>query len=137
MNMKKILSAVALIAIGVTAFMPTHAMAQIGVNIVIGTPPPPPRYEIVPPPRIGYIWVPGYWDWDGRRHAWAAGHWEQSRSGYLYDRPQWREGRNGWELRRGGWHRGKDRGDYRRDHDNRDDEYRNHCPPGQAKKGNC
>ena len=131
--MKRILCAAALIAVSATAFMPTQAMAQIGVNIIIGTPPPPPRYELVPPPRYGYIWVPGYWDWDGGRHVWARGHWELARSGYLYDRPQWREGEHGWELRRGGWHRGHDRERY----EERDDDHRYHCPPGQAKKGNC
>ncbi|AMO99341.1 hypothetical protein CAter10_1575 [Collimonas arenae] len=144
--MKRILCAAALIAVSAAAFMPSQAMAQIGVNITIGTPPPPPRYEVVPPPRVGYVWAPGYWNWDGRRHVWAGGHWERARSGYLYDRPEWRQGPNGWELRRGGWRQGDDHGRYdnrrddRRDdrHDDRhDDGDRYHCPPGQAKKGNC
>ncbi|WP_211452287.1 YXWGXW repeat-containing protein [Collimonas antrihumi] len=142
--MKRILCAAALIAVSVTAFMPTQAMAQIGVNITIGTPPPPPRYEVVPAPRVGYIWAPGYWNWDGRRHVWAGGHWEMARNGYLYDRPEWRQGGNGWELRRGGWRQSDDRRRYenyrdeRRDDDRRDDDKgRYHCPPGQAKKGNC
>ncbi|WP_211461387.1 YXWGXW repeat-containing protein [Collimonas silvisoli] len=140
--MKRILCAAALITVSAAAFIPGQAMAQIGVSITIGTPPPPPRYEVVPPPRVGYIWAPGYWNWDGNRHVWAGGHWERARSGYLYDRPEWRQGSNGWELRRGGWHRGHDRDDDRRDErrydDRRDDDGgRYHCPPGQAKKGNC
>ena len=124
--MKRIICAAAFIAVSGMAILPMQAMAQVGVNIIIGTPPPPPRYEPLPPPRGGYVWVPGYWEWDGGRRVWAEGHWEQVRRGYVYDRPEWREGDHGWELRRGGWHRHKDR-------DDRDD----HCPPGQAKKGNC
>lgn len=152
MNMKHMLCTAALIAIS-AAFMPTQAMAQIDVNITIGTPPPPPRYEVAPPLREGYVWAPGYWNWDGHRHVWAGGHWERARSGYQYYRPEWRQGSNGWELSRGGWRQGDDRGRYenyrgeRRDDDRHDDRHdddrrdddkgRYHCPPGQAKKGNC
>jgi hypothetical protein len=138
--MKRILCAAALAALSATAFIPSQAMAQIGVNITIGTPPPAPRYERVPPPRVGYVWAPGYWNWDGGRHVWAGGHWERARSGYQYSRPEWRQGSNGWELNRGGWRRGDDRRDdrYDRRDDRRDDDNgRYHCPPGQAKKGNC
>jgi hypothetical protein len=28
-----------------------------------------------PPPREGYIWSPGHWEWNGRRHVWKEGHW--------------------------------------------------------------
>ncbi|AEK61902.1 putative signal peptide protein [Collimonas fungivorans Ter331] len=141
-NMKRILCAAALAALSATAFIPSQAMAQIGVNITIGTPPPAPRYERVPPPRVGYVWAPGYWNWNGSRHVWAGGHWERARSGYQYSRPEWRQGNNGWELNRGGWRRGDDRRDDRHD-DRRGDDWRDdgngryHCPPGQAKKGNC
>jgi hypothetical protein len=117
--MKRMLCALALAAVSATALLPTQAMAQVGVNIIIGTPPPPPRYERMPPPRVGYLWAPGYWNWDGRRHVWAGGHWERARNGYRYDRPQWQHGRNGWELHRGGWQHGGDRGgrhDQRRGH---------------------
>ncbi|MEO6921080.1 MAG: hypothetical protein ABI171_19025 [Collimonas sp.] len=127
--MKRMLCAFALVAVGAAALLPSQAMAQVGVNITIGVPPPPPRYERAPPPRVGYLWAPGYWNWDGRRHVWAGGHWEQARNGYRYDRPQWQHGRNGWELRRGGWQHGNHRGGYdhrrdgRRDH-GRGNDYR-------------
>ena len=42
------------------------AAAEIYVNIA----PPAPRYEVVPAPRVGYVWVPGFWDWRGNRHVW-------------------------------------------------------------------
>jgi YXWGXW repeat-containing protein len=46
---------------------PGAAQARTDVSISIG--PPAPIYEPVPPPRVGYIWAPGYWDWNGHRHV--------------------------------------------------------------------
>jgi len=28
-----------------------------------------------PAPRPGYIWSPGHWEWNERRHVWVAGRW--------------------------------------------------------------
>ncbi len=93
---------------------------SFGVTISSGTPPPPIRYEPVPPPRPAYIWLQGYWGWDGHAHVWIPGRWERERPGYVYAQPQWIEGPRGWEFRPGGWKGGP-----------------GHCPPGQRKKGNC
>ena len=101
--MKRVLVAVAAIALGAAAFLPTQALAEVGVNIVIGNAPPPVRYEVVPAPRRGYEWAPGYWNWSGRRHEWSQGHWEQSRPGYVYQRSEWRQDGDRWQLNRGGW----------------------------------
>ena len=27
------------------------------------------------PQREGYIWSPGHWEWNGRRHTFVEGHW--------------------------------------------------------------
>jgi hypothetical protein len=127
-TMKRILCTAAAIILGSAAFIPTQALAQVDFSIVIGNAPPPPRYEVVPAPRRGYEWAPGYWNWDGRRHVWVAGHWERARPGYSYQRPEWRHDHDGWRLNRGGWQRGYGRDyhgprDYRgngrgdRDHD--------------------
>ncbi len=104
------------------AMTTAHAGPNIswGVTISSGTPPPPVRYEPVPAPRVGYVWVEGYWNWNGGAHVWVPGHWVRARSGYEYAQPRWQEGPSGWELHRGGWRHGA-----------------GHCPPGQRKKGNC
>jgi hypothetical protein len=101
--MKRILCAAALIAVVGSAFMPLPAAAQVGVSVVIGNRPPPPRYEALPPPRAGYVWAPGYWNWDGYRHVWAPGRWERVQRFREYRPAQWRQGPNGWVLDRGGW----------------------------------
>lgn len=131
--MKRILCAAAVIALSTAAFIPVEAMAQVGVNVVIGRPPPPPRHEVVPAQRRGYEWAPGYWNWNGRKYVWVVGHWERERPGHHYERPEWVHGNDGWHLNRGGWqageradnHEGHDRGEHDgmsnhldRDHDN-------------------
>ena len=54
--------------------------------------PPPARYEVVPAPRVGFVWVPGYWDWRTNRHYWVRGHYVRERPGYYYHSAGWRHG---------------------------------------------
>lgn len=37
--------------------------------------PPAPVHEIVPPQRLGNVWVPGFWTWQHGRYVWMPGHW--------------------------------------------------------------
>ena len=108
--MKRILCTVAAIVISTAVFIPAEAVAQVGVSIVIGNAPPPPRYEVVPAPRHGYEWAPGYWNVKHKKHKWTKGHWERVRTGHYYQRPQWRQGNDGWRLHRGGWQPGNHHG---------------------------
>ncbi len=42
----------------------------------VATAPPPPQQEvIVTSPGPDYVWVNGYWSWDGFRWVWVSGHW--------------------------------------------------------------
>ena len=112
--MKRILLTAAAVLISTAAFTPVQALAQPHHGrtevIVVHKAPPALRAERVPAARRGYEWVPGYWDWNGRRYNWVAGHHEKVRVGYVYARPEWRRDRNGWVMERGGWQRG-DRAD--------------------------
>ncbi|MDB5882713.1 MAG: hypothetical protein JWP43_2591 [Ramlibacter sp.] len=74
--------------------------------IVITQAPPAPRQEVVPAPRRGYEWAPGYWAWRGGRHAWVAGHWVRERRGSHWVPEQWVERNGHWEMRSGRWERG-------------------------------
>jgi hypothetical protein len=107
--------AAAAIAIGAAAFAPTQAMAQVGVNIVIGAAPPPLRWEARPPPRHGYVWAPGYWGWNGHRHVWIGGQWLAERPGYAYAPPRWVEYGGRWRYEEARWNRYGPRGDLDRD----------------------
>jgi hypothetical protein len=115
MKTKTILAAVAALLIGSAAFAPVQAFARDSV-VVVRTAPPAPRHESVPQARRGYEWVPGYWNWNGRRHVWTRGHWERARRGYVYHQPEWRQDGNSWRMNRGGWQRGE-RADGRSDRD--------------------
>lgn len=92
--------------------MVTPAAAEVGVNVVIGTPPPPLRYEVVPAPRAGYVWAPGHWRWNGHQHVWNAGVWVPSRAGYRYVPDRWERyvegGHERWRYHASSWDRDGD-----------------------------
>lgn len=104
----------------VLASLGTLPAAQAGPNaaVVVQTgspmmavqygPPPPPRYEAMPGPRRGMVWVEGHWEWRGHRHVWVDGYWVRARPGYHYRQPIWVDRGGRWEWRRGGWDRDGD-----------------------------
>src|SRR5437773_11291620 len=97
MNERKLL-VVALLAAGVVS---TPAMARSEVYVTIG--PPPPIVEVVPAPRTGYVWAPGYWGWNGHKHVWAKGHWKRGYHGREWVPDQWVQRGDRWYLERGHW----------------------------------
>src|SRR5262249_11472275 len=88
------------------AFTPAAAQS-LGVNISIGTPPPPPIYEAVPAPRVGYVWAPGYWRWGDGRRVWAPAHGTGAGRGHRGVAAHWVGGPQGhWHHAAGHWERG-------------------------------
>ena len=81
--------------------LPLPGFAAVDIELNFG--PPPPRYEVVPPPRPGYVWAPGYWGWDNHRHVWHRGHWEAARPGYVYREPRWVEHNGHWRYQASRW----------------------------------
>ena len=106
---KKVLVS-ALFAVGMIGAVatPLTSYAQVGIQLNWG--PPPPRYEVIPEPRRGYVWSDGHWQWNGRQHVWIAGNWQAERPGYSYYQPRWveREGGGGWHYRGSRWDRDGD-----------------------------
>ena len=109
-------------ALGVVALasatLSTAALAAPVIDIRVG--PPPPRVEVVPASRPGYLWTPGYWDWRGHHHYWVNGTWVRERHGYVYAQPIWVQEGGHWRLHRGYWGRGD------RDHDGIPNRYDHH-----------
>lgn len=103
------LSLLSLLVLSATALLPLQANARADIGVAITVAPPPLRYEPMPPSRVGYAWVPGFWNWDGRGHVWISGHWEVARPGYVYQRSEWQREGNAWRLREGGWQNHGDR----------------------------
>jgi len=77
-----------------------HALVEVSVR------PPAPRVVVVPAPRRGYVWAPGYWRWNGRAHVWVDGRWLRERRGEHWVPAHWEEGRRGqWHFEQGHWER--------------------------------
>lgn len=79
------------------------AAARTHVDLYLNFGPPPVRYEYVPAPRVGMVWVPGHWAWRGHRHVWLAGHWVRHRPGYYYRPARWVDYGGRWQYGRAGW----------------------------------
>lgn len=80
------------------------ASAAIGIDVEIA--PPPARAVVVPAPRVGFVWAPGYWRWNGRRHVWVEGHWLRARPGFHWVPEHWVARRGRYHFVRGHWARG-------------------------------
>jgi hypothetical protein len=96
---KKIL--VAALALGAIS-VPIVSEAK---TIIVEVAPPPARVEVVPAARVGYVWAPGYWNWNGHRHVWIAGRWVGERHGYHWEAHRWEEHEGRWHFQEGGWRR--------------------------------
>ena len=100
MNTRKLLLATLFVSSLGTA-LPAAAHVDLFVNV----PPPAPVYEVVPAPRAGWVWAPGYYAWRHGHHVWVRGHWVRERPGYAYVPGAWvaRDGRYYWDEPR--WER--------------------------------
>ena len=78
-----------------------HAVAVVDVDVR----PPPDRVVVVPAPRRGYVWAPGYWRWNGRTHVWVEGHWIRERRGYHWVPAHWVARGGRWHFEEGHWAR--------------------------------
>jgi hypothetical protein len=71
---------------------PIPAVAQIGHVVSVHLPPPVlPVYVQPPLPEAGYVWTPGYWQWDVTTgYYWVPGTWVLPRTiGVLWTPPYW------------------------------------------------
>jgi hypothetical protein len=65
--------------------------------------PPPPRVEVAPAPRPGYMWDQGRWRWEHGRYVWAPGHWQPVRAGYRWVPGHWAQRGPHWRWIEGHW----------------------------------
>ena len=80
------------------------------IQIYIGPPPPPVRYEVRPVmPAEDFVWVDGYWGTRGNRYVWVPGAY--------WTHPHYDHYQQGWQVHEGHW----DREDHRDHHDDHHD----------------
>jgi hypothetical protein len=73
------------------------------VYVRIG-PPAPIVERVVVAPGPGYVWVPGFYRWDGGRYIWVAGHHVRPPRGRAVWAPgHWTHARQGWYWVDGRW----------------------------------
>ena len=99
MIIRKVLLCVPLVL--ATAFVSAPATARSYVEIEVA--PPAVREEVVPGPRHGYAWAPGYWEWRGHQHYWVRGHWVRERHGHHWEPAHWVEYGHHWRFVPGVW----------------------------------
>ena len=82
-----------------------HALAPAPALIAQAgyPPPPPPQAEAVPPPRAGWVWVPGFHEWRGGRYVWVGGRWEHEHRGHVWRPAHWEREGNRQVWRQGEW----------------------------------
>src|SRR3984957_45864 len=76
-----------------------------GVSVDIDVAPPAPQVEVVPAPRAGFVWAPGFWEWRGHTHVWVPGRWVGERRGYHWVPDRWEQRGPHWHHERGHWER--------------------------------
>lgn len=101
----KLLLAAALATVGACALNSAPAEARVGISIYANVPPPPMRSEPMPPPRVGFVWIPGDWRWSHGRYNWHRGSWVRERRGYHYAPSRWDRDGDRYRYRGGRWER--------------------------------
>ncbi|TXI92517.1 MAG: hypothetical protein E6Q34_06440 [Burkholderiaceae bacterium] len=68
--------------------------------------PPQAMQEVITvAPAPGYVWINGFWYWEGGRHVWRAGYWSAPRVGFVWHPHRWERVGVSWHFRPGGWRR--------------------------------
>jgi WXXGXW repeat (2 copies) len=81
----------------------TPRSACAGAEVVSTTPPPVSREEREPQHRDGYVWAPGYWEWNGRFYHWTSGTWIPERRGQHWVADRWDNIQDEWHYVPGHW----------------------------------
>ncbi len=77
--------------------------APAGTEIVTEVAPPPDRVEHAPPPRDGYVWAAGHWEWNGRFYVWVSGTWIVERRAAHWVADRWQQVGAQWHYVPGHW----------------------------------
>jgi hypothetical protein len=80
------------------------AAPSVRAEITSDVAPPPVRVERVEP-RDGYVWAPGYWEWNGRSYHWVTGQFILERRGAHWVPDRWEQVGTHWEHVAGHWER--------------------------------
>ena len=79
--------------------------ASMSARFFVRIGPPPVVVESpVPAPGPGYVWIPGYYRWDGGAYVWVPGSWVSAPwPGARWIPPRWVHQHGGWAFVGGYW----------------------------------
>lgn len=85
---------------------PLTTAARVDIDVAIG---PPPVVVEEAPRREGYLWAPGYWNWDNahHRHVWKKGRYIRNRPGEHWVPHAWTERDGRYHFNEGHWEHGE------------------------------
>jgi hypothetical protein len=104
MKMRSLMAALTTV-VGTLGFATVTNAARV-VDVEIGVaPPPPPANAIVvePAPRVGYVYEPGHYGWDGQRYVWTEQQYVPNREGHQWRRYTLEQRGDKWVYRAGHW----------------------------------
>lgn len=78
---------------------------RVRAAVYVPTGPPAPVSEVVTvSPGPGYIWIPGYHQWNGSAYVWVGGRWDIGpRPNARWVGGRWRHSGRGWYWVPGHW----------------------------------
>ena len=82
--------------------LPAGAQAR-AVELEVDVAPPAARVEVAPAPRPGFVYAPGYWQYDGKQYTWTEGRFIADREGHRYVVPAYEPRGQRWVFRAGHW----------------------------------
>jgi hypothetical protein len=88
--------------------------------VVVPQPPPQIIVEERPaPPGPTYVWIDGYWHWNGHKYGWHRGGWTRPPQGRGYwVAPRYERYEHGYRYQRGYWsHEQQEHREHGHDHD--------------------
>jgi hypothetical protein len=103
---RAILGAVILCGLTVPALaqIPVPPLPGLDVRIAVGSPPAIRHEHRGPSPGHGYVWVTGFWHWDGERWDWVSGRWERPPAPEVYwVAPRYNHADRGYIYEPGHW----------------------------------
>jgi hypothetical protein len=100
MNLNR--KALAVAACVIVAGLGGSNWASASTQTVSEVAPPPARVENVPP-KAGYIWAAGHWEWNGHSWAWITGSYIFERRGQHWTPDRWEESGSQWHFVEGRW----------------------------------
>jgi WXXGXW repeat (2 copies) len=92
-------------ALTLTLALATVACASPRGRIFVNVGPPAPIIETrVVAPGPGYLWLPGFYSWNGAAYVWVPGRWERpARARARWVPGRWVHDRRGWYFVEGRW----------------------------------